>query len=102
MKKSALGLGVAMVLLTAGLALEAVRQRSALRAPIQGAEITGKIRDMHGRPVAALKISPTKWFGADFGSAVSDDKGAFRFQNVVPRATTSNSDRWPRIPAAKS
>jgi hypothetical protein len=56
-RKSVFGLGVAMLILTAGLALEAVRQHSVLTTRIHGTEITRQISDTHGQPVAALKIS---------------------------------------------
>jgi carboxypeptidase family protein len=48
------------------------------------AEITGRIRDARGNPVAALKISLRNWFGADLTSAVTDDNGVYDLRNVIP------------------
>jgi hypothetical protein len=67
-----------------GLSAQLATQGFTLRASTGGTEITGRIRDMHGRPVAALKVSLMNWFGVDFGSAVSDDKGIFHIENVTP------------------
>lgn len=83
LKKSGLVVKLALFILTVGLSIEAVHG-FVLKTPIKGTEITGRISDMHGRPVAALKISLMNWFGFDFGSAVSDDKGAFHIENVAP------------------
>jgi protocatechuate 3,4-dioxygenase beta subunit len=47
-------------------------------------EITGRIRDTRGQPVAALKISLRNWFGADLASAVTDENGVFDLRNVMP------------------
>jgi protocatechuate 3,4-dioxygenase beta subunit len=47
-------------------------------------EITGRIRDRRGQPVAALKISLRNWFGADLASAVTDENGIFDLRNVMP------------------
>ena len=84
MKKSSLVVAVTLVILTVGFSIEAATQTHAQGSSTQRTEITGKIRDIHGRPVAALKISLMNWFGADFGSAVTDDQGAFDIHNVAP------------------
>jgi hypothetical protein len=67
-----------------GLPVQLATQGYLLRTRTGGTEIIGRIRDMHGQPVAALKISLMNWFGVDFGSAVSDDKGIFHIENVTP------------------
>lgn len=53
-------------------------------APVTFTEITGNIRDTHGRPVAALKISLRNWFGVDLGTAVTDLNGLYDLHNVIP------------------
>ncbi len=75
---------LAILIVTLGIAVQLATQGFILSAPKGGTEIIGRIRDMHGRPVAALKISLMNWFGVDFGSAVSDDKGVFHIDNVTP------------------
>ena len=75
---------LAMLFMTLGLSVQLASQGSLLRTRTGGTEIIGRIRDMHGQPVAALKISLMNWFGVDFGSAVSDDKGIFHIENVTP------------------
>jgi carboxypeptidase family protein len=75
---------LAVIVVTLGLSVQLATQGSMLRTPTGGTEIIGRIRDMHGQPVAALKISLMNWFGVDFGSAVSDDKGIFHIENVTP------------------
>lgn len=46
-------------------------------------EISGRIRDGRGKPVAALKISLRNWFGVDLASAVTDQNGIYHL-NVAP------------------
>jgi protocatechuate 3,4-dioxygenase beta subunit len=53
-------------------------------APVTFTEITGKVRDTHGRPVVALKISLRNWFGTDLGSAVTDRNGLYDLRKVIP------------------
>src|SRR5579863_4096669 len=52
--------------------------------PVGLIEITGRIHDTNGQPVAALKISLRNWFGADIASAVTDVNGVFDMRNVIP------------------
>ena len=73
-----------MGVLIVGFSIVLVPHAFALRPSTNLTEITGKIRDIHGKPVAALKISLMNWFGADLGNAVSDDQGVFQIRNVVP------------------
>jgi Carboxypeptidase regulatory-like domain len=75
---------LAMLIVILGLPVQLATQGYLLRTRTGGTEIIGRIRDMHGQPVAALKISLMNWFGVDFGSAVSDDKGIFHIENVTP------------------
>ncbi len=53
-------------------------------APVTFTEITGKIRDTHGQPVAALKISLRDWFGTDLACAVTDQNGVYDLRHVIP------------------
>ena len=79
-----MAVGVAFAILLGGFAILSSALSDEFRPPVRGTEISGRIRDLHGRPVAALKISLMNWFGADLGSAVSDDQGMFHLQNVAP------------------
>jgi hypothetical protein len=83
-KKSNRIAGLALGVLIVGFSIALVPRAFALRPSTNLTEITGRIRDIHGKPVAALKISLMNWFGADLGNAVSDDQGAFHIQNVAP------------------
>jgi hypothetical protein len=83
-KKSNRIVGMALGVLMVGFSMVLVPHAFALRPSASLTEITGRIRDIHGKPVAALKISLMNWFGADLGNAVSDDQGAFHIRNVVP------------------
>ena len=83
-RKSVVAVGVAFAILLGGFAILSSALSDEFRPPVRGTEISGRIRDLHGRPVAALKISLMNWFGADLGSAVSDDQGMFHLQNVAP------------------
>jgi Carboxypeptidase regulatory-like domain len=83
-RKSVVAVGVAFAILLGGFAILSSALSDEFRPPVRGTEISGRIRDLHGRPVAAVKISLMNWFGADLGSAVSDDKGMFHLQNVAP------------------
>jgi hypothetical protein len=83
-KKSSLAVGFALVILIGGFSILTAALEDGSRPPLHGTEISGRIRDLHGRPVAALKISLMNWFGADLGSAVSDDKGIYHLRNVTP------------------
>jgi Carboxypeptidase regulatory-like domain len=83
-KKSSVAVGLALIILIGGFSIMTVALSDRFTPQLRGTEISGRIRDMHGRPVAALKISLMNWFGADLGSAVSDDQGIFHIQNVAP------------------
>ena len=67
-----------------GFSVMAATHTFAQSAPIRLAELKGRIRDTHGRPVAALKISLMNWFGTDFGSAVTDENGVYDIRNITP------------------
>jgi Carboxypeptidase regulatory-like domain len=54
-------------------------------APERLVEIRGAVRDLHGQPVASIKISLMNWFGEVAASAVTDDNGTYQIENVAPR-----------------
>ena len=84
LKKFTATMTVALTLLTVGVVFEGTIHSNAFGAPARLTELSGTIRDTQGRPVAALKVSLTNWFGEGFGSAVTDDRGSFAIRNVVP------------------
>jgi hypothetical protein len=53
-------------------------------ASLPSGEINGVVRDLHGQPVEAVKISLTNWFGKISASAVTDDHGMYRIENITP------------------
>jgi hypothetical protein len=77
-------LAATVIASTIGISVMAESHAFVPRMSIGMTEITGTIRDSRGHPVAALKISLRNWFGADLGSAVSDENGVFDLRNVAP------------------
>lgn len=74
----------ALAMLTIGSAFQGLTHSTSLAMSTRLSDLSGTIRDTGGRPVAALKVSLTNWFGQGFGSAVTDDRGSFDIRNVTP------------------
>ncbi|HVC44119.1 MAG TPA: carboxypeptidase-like regulatory domain-containing protein [Candidatus Binataceae bacterium] len=53
-------------------------------ASVRSVEIRGVVQDLQGRPIEALKISLSNWFGGVSASAVTDEHGQYRIENVAP------------------
>jgi protocatechuate 3,4-dioxygenase beta subunit len=84
MKKLTIILAATLVASTIGISVMAESHTFAPTVSIRLIDITGKILDTRGHPVAALKISLRNWFGADLASTVTDESGVFDLRNVVP------------------
>jgi protocatechuate 3,4-dioxygenase beta subunit len=84
MRKMFLMLMATLIASTIGISVMAQTHTFAPGASNRLIEITGRIRDTQGHPVAALKISLRNWFGFDLGSAVTDENGVFDLRNVAP------------------
>lgn len=84
LKKFTAMVTVVLTVVTVGLAFEGTTHSSRFGTPVRLTELSGTIRDTQGRPVAALKVSLMNWFGAGFGSAVTDDRGSFEILNIAP------------------
>jgi protocatechuate 3,4-dioxygenase beta subunit len=84
MRKSILILAATLVASAIGISVMAAMHPFASGVPSGLIEITGRVRDTNGQPVAALKISLRNWIGADLASAVTDENGAFDLRNIVP------------------
>jgi protocatechuate 3,4-dioxygenase beta subunit len=84
MKKFGLIPALALLASMIGFSVMAETHTFARVMPIRLAEIEGTIRDTHGRPVAALKISLMNWFGIDLASGVTDEKGTYDIRNITP------------------
>lgn len=84
LKKFGLLAAVALTIMTIGLSFEGTTYSTPFGSPAQLTELRGTIRDTQGRPVAALKVSLMNWFGENFGSAVTDDRGSFDIRDVAP------------------
>jgi hypothetical protein len=53
-------------------------------ASVRSVEIKGVVSDVHGQPVESLKISLMNWYGGVRASAVTDDHGMYKIENVAP------------------
>jgi Carboxypeptidase regulatory-like domain len=84
MRKFTFILAVVLVGSTIGISMVAETASFGPAMPARMTEISGTIRDIHGRPVAALKISLRNWFGTDLASAVTNRKGMFDLREVIP------------------
>ena len=84
MRKFTLILAAVLIGSTIGISMVAETASFAPARPARLTEITGTIRDIHGRPVAGLKISLRNWFGTDLASAVTNRKGMFDLRKVIP------------------
>jgi hypothetical protein len=84
MKKLISMLAATLIASTIGISVMAESHAFAPAMSIGLSEITGRISDQRGNPVAALKISLRNWFGSDLVSAVSDVNGVFDLRNVIP------------------
>jgi hypothetical protein len=71
MKKLISMLAATLIASTIGISVMAESHAFAPAMSIGLSEITGRISDQRGNPVAALKISLRNWFGSDLVSAVS-------------------------------
>jgi hypothetical protein len=75
---------LAAALLASTIGISVMPETHVFASGVRLIEITGKVRDKGGHPVAALKISLRNWFGADLASAVTDANGVFDLRNVMP------------------
>jgi Carboxypeptidase regulatory-like domain len=73
-----------LIAMTVGVSMIAETATFVPAGPINLTEITGRILDIHGQPVAALKISLRDWFGSDLGSAVTDVNGVYDLRKITP------------------
>src|SRR5579863_9684701 len=75
---------VTLLVSTVAISVMAQTRAFAPAVSVRLVEITGKIRDLHGLPVVAFKVSLRNWFGEDLASAVTDSNGVFDLRNVRP------------------